>query len=171
MQQFNLRLDRKIVALFILVVGAYFAFTHNVKTAYATVNPSGITGAFGCLMNRNGIGYGTHWQGTSGIGTNLILNIDYSNNTSKGMLASTNNFNTDNVTTTTDIITTTFTETVVTGVTGTYKLTHVVTNSDGSPGGIATLIGIVVNSGNTILMSQVENAEAKATWSGVCQKI
>ena len=171
MKKFNFRLDRKVVALFILVVIAYFAFTHNVKTAYATVNPSGLTGQFGCLLNRNGIGYGAFWQGNSGMGINLIMNINYSNNTAQAMVTQINNFNTVNVTTTASVITSTFTETAIAGVPSTYKLAYVVTQSDGSPGGIATMIGIVVNSGNTILLTQVEEGLPKSSFSGVCQKI
>ncbi len=171
MEKFNFSLDRKVVALFVLVVGTYFAFTHDVKTAQATTNVSGLTGQFGCMMNRNGSGYGALWQGHNGTWTNMIVYVDYSNNTTKGMATQTDNYNTTSVTTSTKQFTATFTETAVTGVTGTYKTVHSVTNSDGSDGGTATFIGIVVNSGNTILMTQTEDGQAKATWSGVCQKV
>ena len=171
MEKLNLRLDRKIVAGFILVVGTYFAFTHEIKTAHAVTNVSGLTGQYGCMMNRNSSGYSALWQGHNGTWTNMISYIDYSNNTTKGLANQTDNYNTTNVTTTTKLFTTTFTETAVTGVTGTYKTVHSVTNPDGSDGGTATFIGIVVNSGNTILMTQTEDGQAKATWSGVCQKV
>jgi hypothetical protein len=170
MEKFNFRLDRKVVALFILVVGTYFAFTHDVKTVQATTNPSGLTGQFGCMMTRNGSGYGALWQG-HGTWTNMISYMDYSNNTTKDLATQTDNYNTTSVTTSTQQFTTTFTETAVSGVTATYKTVHNVTNGDGSNGGTATFIGIVVNSGNTILMTQTEDGQAKATWSGVCQKI
>lgn len=171
MEKFSFSLDRKVVALFILVVGTYFAFTHDVKTAQATTNVSGLTGQYGCMLNRNGSGYGALWQGHNGISTSLVSYVDYGTNTSTGMLTMANSYNTTSVTTTTEKFTTTFTETAVAGVTSVYKLTNTVTNADGTPGGTATFIGIVVNSGNTILMTQTEEAQAKATWSGVCQKI
>jgi hypothetical protein len=171
MENFNFSLDRKVVAAFILVVGTYFAFTHDVKPANATSNPSGLTSQFGCMMNRNGSGYGALWQGHNGTWTNMISYIDFSNNTSKGLANQTDNYNTTSVTTSTKLFSTTFTETAVTGVTNTYKTVHSVTNPDGSDGGTATFIGILVNSGNTILMTQTEDGQAKATWSGVCQKI
>jgi len=167
----ELRLDRKVVAAFILVVGSYLAFTHNERQAIAATNASGLTGQYGCMMNRNGSGYATLWQGQNGISTGLIIYLDYSNNTAKGLLTMANDYNLSSVTTSTEKISTTFIEEEVGGVTKTYKTVHTVTNSDGSPGGVATFIGITVNSGNTILMTQVEEQRAKATWSGVCQKI
>jgi hypothetical protein len=171
MEKFNFSLDRKVVAAFILVVGTYFAFTHNVKTAQATTNASGLTAQFGCMLNRNGSGYGAKWQGGNGIGTNLVMYLDYSNNTSKGLITQADNFNTTSVTTSTASFSTTFTETASTEVNNVYKVVHAVTNSDGSSGGNATFVGILVNSGNTILISQVENGSPKASWSGVCQKV
>ena len=170
MQKFKFRLDRSVVAIFILVVGTYYAFTHNVKTVNAVTNPSGQTGTFGCMLTRNGSGYGTLWQNADSIGTNVLMYIDYGTNTTKGLVNSTSKYGTANVTTATDKFTTTFTETAVDGVTGVYKLAHTITNSLGAPGGTSTFMGIVVNSGNTILMTQTESGEAKATWSGVCQK-
>ena len=173
MEKFNFRLDRKVVALFILVVGTYFAFTHDVKTAQATTNPSGLTAQFGCMLNRNGSGYGARWQGGNGIGTNAIMSLDFSTNTSKFMQTQTDNFNTTSATTSQVTATTTFTEVASTDVNNVYKLTHTITNSsDGTlVGGTATFLGVVVNSGNTILVTQVENGSPKASWSGVCQKI
>jgi hypothetical protein len=170
MEKFNFRLDRKVVALFILVVGTYFAFTHDVKTAQATTNASGLTAQFGCMLNRNGSGYGAKWQGGNGIGTNVIMSLDYSTNTSKFMLTQTDNFNTTSATTSQATATTTFTEVASTDVNNVYKLTHTITNSDNTSGGTATFLAVVVNSGNTILMTQVENGSPKASWSGVCQK-
>lgn len=171
MRKFNLRLDRKVVGLFILVVGTYFAFTHNVKTAYAAVNPSGLSAQYGCMLNRNSNGFGAYNQGGSEIGTNMIIYMDYSNNSSKVLVTMTNNFNTQNVTSSSSKVTTTFSEAAVVGLTATYKMVHTITNSDGSAGGTANFIGIVVNSGNTILLTQAEENQSKATWSGVCQKI
>jgi secreted protein with Ig-like and vWFA domain len=171
MEKFNFSLDRKVVAAFILVVGTYFAFTHDVKTAQATTNASGLSAQFGCMLNRNGSGYQTKWQGSSDIGTSLVVYMDFSTNTSKGLTTFTDNFNTSSVSTKTQSFTTTFTETAVAEVNNTYKVTHTVTNSDGTPGGTATFLGILVNSGNTVLMTQVENGVSKASWSGVCQKV
>jgi hypothetical protein len=170
MEKFNFSLDRKVVALFVLVVGTYFAFTHDVKTAQATTNVSGLTGQYGCMLNRNGSGYGVLWQ-NDGVWTNMISYMDYSNNTTKNLATETDHYNTTNVSSSTQKFTTTFTETAVSEVTSTYKTVHSITNGDGSNGGTATFIGIVVNSGNTILMTQTEDGQAKATWSGVCQKI
>lgn len=167
----ELRLDRTVVAAFILVVGSYFAFTHDVKTANATANASGLTGQYGCMLNRNGSGYAALWQGNDGIGTSAILYLDYSTNTGKGMTTFTDNYGTSSVQTGTGTFTTSFTETAVTEVNNVYKFTHTITNADGSSGGTGTFIGILTNSGNTILLSQTENAQPKATWSGVCQKV
>ena len=165
------RLDRTVVALFILFVGTYFAFTHNVKNASAVTNPSGLTGQYGCMLNKNSAGYGALWQGHTGIWTNMIVYMDYSNNTTKALASVNDNYNTTSVVTNTQKVTTTFTETAVDGVTGTYKTVHAVTNADGSSGGTVTFIGIYVNSNNTILMTQVEDGQNKSSWSGVCQKI
>jgi len=172
MEKFNFSLDRKVVAIFILVVGTYFAFTHDVKTAQATTNPSGLTGQFGCLLNRNSLGYQTNWQNSpNNVGVGVIFYLDYATNTGKAQLTLVDSFNGNTPTTKTEKISTTFTETAVDGVTSVYKLVHAVTNSDGSDGGTAQFIGIVVNSGNTILMSQVQNGVTKAPYSGVCQKV
>ena len=170
MNKFKLLLDKKVFSIFILIIAAYLAFTHNIKTAYAAVNPSGLTGAYGCMLNRNSIGYGVLWQGGSGVGITVIMNMDYSNNTSKALVTSTKNFNTANVSTKIQKITTTFVETS-TGLPGTYNIVHAITNEAGISDGAASFIGIVVNSGNTILMTQVDDNQAKAPWSGVCQKI
>lgn len=167
----KLRLDRTVVAGFILVVGSYFAFTHNIKSANATANASGLTGQYGCMLNRNGSGYAALWQGHNGIGTNVIMYLDYSTNTGKGMTTYTDNFGTTSVQTGTTTFTTSFTEAAVPEVNSVYKFTHTITNADNSSGGTGTFIGILTNSSNTILLSQTENAQAKATWSGVCQKI
>jgi len=54
MGKFNFHLDRKVIALFILIAGTYFVFTHEVKTAQATTNVSGLTAQYSCMLNRNG---------------------------------------------------------------------------------------------------------------------
>jgi hypothetical protein len=171
MEKLNLRMDRKVVALFILVVGTYFSFTHDVKTAQATTNASGLTAQFGCMLNRNGSGYGAKWDGSSSVGTNLIMSMDFSNNSTKGLITKAENYNRTNVTTTSETFTSSFTEVAVPEVNNTYKITHTITNSDGSAGGTATFIGMLVNTGNTLLMTQVEHGSPKASWSGVCQKV
>jgi hypothetical protein len=123
------------------------------------------------MLTRNSSGYAAKWATLSDVGTNLIVSMDFSNNTSKGLGTYVDNYNTLNVSTKTATFTTAFTETAVSEVNNTYKVTHTITNSDGSAGGTATFIGVVVNSGNTILITQTEDRQAKATWSGVCQKV
>ena len=166
----DLRLDRAVVSAFILVVGSYFAFTHDVKTVNAASNASGLTGQYGCMLNRNGSGYAVLWEGHDGIGTNVLLSLDFSSNTGKGMTTFTDDYGTLNVKTGTTTVSTTFTELAAPEVPNVYKWTHTITNADNSSGGTGTFIGILTNSGNTILMSQTEANNSKATWSGVCQK-
>jgi hypothetical protein len=163
MEKFSFRLDRKVVAGFILVVGTYFAFTHDVKTAQATTNPSGLTGQYGCVLNRLTSGFNVAWTGAN-ITTSAVISLNYSDNSAKGLLIKVANYNQGGATTSTVSGTDSFTETAVSDVPNTYK--YVFGDTSTPP-----FVGIVVNSGNTILMTQVEHGSPKASFSGVCQKV
>jgi hypothetical protein len=172
MNDFVIRINKRYLIIFVLISSLYFAFTHNVKNANASANPSGLTGQYGCLMNRNTSAYTTLWTGHSGAeGTNAMVYLDYSNNTMSSALTAHPNYNSVNVTTIIRKYTATFVETVYVGVKNTYKTEFNMLNDDGTAFGIMTFYTIPVNGGKTILFTSQEDGLSKGAWSGVCQQI
>lgn len=167
----SLRLDRTIFGLFIVGWMVYFAVTGNYKLAHAVTNPSGLTGKYGCMFNKNINGYVNYYDtGTTAV--QAVTFTDYSNNTSSGVLSIVKDFNTKKADTYYEIFSSTFTEQAVPGVQSVYETKHVLTFNDGAVDTM-TMLNVVVNSGNTILSSQVpnDNDNNEPNWSGVCQKI
>lgn len=171
MKELVIRIDRKVFAVLLLIFGLYFAFTHDVKIAHASVNPSGLTAKYGCLVNRNTSAFSALMTGHSGKeGTNMIMNIDYGTNTISAVLTGNQYYNSNNAITVVGTGNGTFSETVLQGVVNTFK---VVSTFPGDNNTTITLTYYItpVNSGNTFLLSSAEDGQANAPWSGVCQKV
>ena len=167
----SFRLDRTIFALFIVGWIIFFAVTGNNKLAHAATNPSGLTGKYGCMFNKNINGY-VNYYNTATTAVQAVTFADYSNNTSSGVLSIVKDFNTTTADTYYEIFNSTFTEEAVPGVQSVFENKHVLTFNDGTKDSM-TMLNVVVNSGNTILASQVpnDNDNNEPNWSGVCQKI
>lgn len=170
---YSLRLGKFFSAM-VLIVALIYAYQNGLKKAHAVVNPSGLTGKYGCMMNRNINGFETLYLNNSasdavGILSTAILNYD--DNSVKTLTGMVSDYK-GNSPRITDIINTgTFVETVISGYPDVYR--SVVTLSDPNNNTSSLVLIIVpVNSGKTVLMTEINaGTTGRAPWTGVCQKI
>ncbi len=174
MHNFSARNTVKIIAIFILIASVAFAYKYGLKNAKAAANPSGLTGKYGCMVNRNINGFGVLYNSLDSsytIGMVATAIFDYDRNTVSTLSGEISNYNKINPLLTNYTSTGTFTEESITGHSGAYKSTITLTDTIRNRTGTMTFISIPVNSGNTVLVTEVSDNTSNAPWTGVCQKI
>lgn len=164
----------KIIAASILIGSTAFAISNGFKKAQATTNPSGLTGKYGCMMSSNVNGFGALYQSldssyTFGLVATAIINYD--NNTVSTLSGEISNYNKSNPKIYNYTSVGTFTEIAIPNHNGVYKATGTLTDVVRNRSGTMTFISIPVNSGNTILVTDISDNTSNAPWTGVCQKI
>lgn len=158
----------KFLSLLILSAAIWFGVTHSFKEARAITNPSGLTGKYGCVMSRASSGFATLWQGHNGIGINSMVYLDFSTNTGGAVTGVVSGYNTSTPTSSLTTSSGTFTETAMPD---TYNSVYLMRLTDSRDASVMKFLTMPVNSGNTILFTEVEDGQQSAPWNGVCQKI
>lgn len=160
--------NSKVVSLLVLSAAIWFAVTHKFNEARATTNPSGLTSKYGCVMSRASSGFATLWQGHNGIGINSMVYLDFSTNTGGAVTGVVNGYNTSTPTSSLTTSSGTFTETAVPD---SYNSVYLLRFTDSRDASVMKFLTMPVNSGNTLLFTEVEDGQQSAPWNGVCQKI
>lgn len=151
-----------------MLAAIWFAGTHNFKEAHATANPSGLTGKYGCMMSRATSGFGTLWQGHNGIGISSMVYLDYSTNSGAAVTGVVSGYNTSSPSASLTTSSGTFTEATIPD---SYNAIFMLTMVDSHDSSVMKFITMPVNSGNTMLFTEVQDGQQSAPWSGVCQKL
>lgn len=174
MLNINARTLSKVAAALILIASLGSAYKYGMKTANASNSPSGLTGKYGCMLNRNFNGFINHYNTFSpndsipSIATSII---DYDTKTIQAMSSMVKGFaSSTNPQLSEDMSSGTFVETAISGYSGAYRLTSSLINSNNISGSLK-MIAIPVNSGNTVLITEISSGTTNAPWTGVCQKV
>jgi hypothetical protein len=167
-------LIRIVSACIILLLSIAYAYYGGLKKVNAATNPSGLTGKYGCMVNRNVNGFGILYNSLDSsytIGLVATAIFDYDRNTVSTLSGEIANYNKMDPLLKNFTSEGTFTETSIPTHSGAYKSTITLTDTVRQKTGTMTFISIPVNSGNTILITEISDNTSNAPWTGVCQKI
>ncbi len=150
----------KLISLLLL------AIVGILKPAAAEPNPSGLTGQYSCVINRQHAPFSTNLNGAGGVGVMITGFFDYTKNSGSMIITGVNNFGTKSVNSEQESVDFTFTETKHPTVANTFNLTVKLPGNE-----IANFIHMPVNGKNTLMVTSSDNKSSKAPWNGICQKI
>lgn len=156
------------IALSILII-SYFLTSHNIKNANASSNPSGISNKYGCMISRSMSGFSTLYSNANNVGMNAMVYLDYSSNSFVAVIGNVSGFNSSSPTENSTTKVGTFVETVISNTNNVAYSVQLTDSSNNQQS--LRFITMPVNSGATILMTEVEESATSAPWNGVCQKI
>lgn len=165
---------RVLSACFILLLTIAFVYHGGLKKVNAATNPSGLTGKYGCMVNRNVNGFGSMYNNldsTNTIGLVATAIFDFDKNTVSTLSGEIANFNKADPVLKNFTSEGTFTEVAIPTHSGAFKSTVTLRDTVRNKTGTMTFVSIPVNAGNTILITEISDNTSNAPWTGVCQKI
>jgi hypothetical protein len=157
MQIHNFKFSKLTVMFFLLAFGI-------LKPALAAdPNPSGLTGQYSCVMNRQHGPFNANLMGAGGVGILITGFFDYAKKSGSLLLTLVDNFGTKGITGEQVAIDFVFSETKHAKIPNKYVLTALIDNE------YSSFLVMPVNSKNTLLITSADFK--KAPWTGVCQKV
>lgn len=148
----------KLFAIFLLVLGILK------PVDAATPNPSGLTGQYSCVINKQHGPFNTKLNGSDGVGILVTSFFDFTKNSGSMILTMVNGFGTKTASSELVSIDFTFSETKHATAPNSYLLALKLSDNE-----TTTFLSMPVNSKNTVLITSLD--VSKAPWTGVCQKL
>jgi hypothetical protein len=165
---------KSLLSLSLLIVSILIVWHAGFRGVNASTSASGLTGKYGCMYNRNVNGFqGLYrsFDSTKSVALVATAIINYDSKTISTLSGEVSNWDGLNPEAQNFTSSGSFSESAVSNHSGAYEMAVTLTDPVRNKTGTMKFITIPVNSGNTILVTEIGTNTSSAPWTGVCQKI